>query len=27
VVRVYTEAKSKQDLAKLSAAAKAWIFE
>jgi phosphoglucomutase len=27
VVRVYSEAKSKQDLAKLSAAAKAWIFE
>jgi phosphoglucomutase len=27
VVRVYSEAKSKKDLAKLSAAAKAWIFE
>jgi phosphoglucomutase len=27
VVRVYTEARSEQDLAKLSAAAKQWIFE
>ncbi len=27
VVRVYSEARSKEDLAKLSAAAKAWIFD
>jgi len=26
VVRVYSEARSREDLAKLSAAAKAWIF-
>jgi phosphoglucomutase len=27
VVRVYSEARSREDLAKLSAAAKAWIFD
>jgi len=26
-VRVYSEARSREDLAKLSAAAKAWIFD